>query len=80
MQSAELENAQKTIENVFGVITMVPSPIQRDLLMMRYISGWSWPRCIMEMQNYGYAERSTYELHGRALQAVEKILAEMIVK
>lgn len=78
MLTGELDKAQKTIERVVRVITLVPNTHQRDLLMMRYVSGWSWPRCIMEMQNYGYAERSTYELHRRALQAVEKILTDSI--
>lgn len=70
---AVLEAGMKEID---GVIKRVDDPFQREILRLRYECGWPWRRIIYRMEESGIGERMCYNLHGRALQKVNKILSE----
>ena len=69
-----LERANAVCVEVVEVIDAVQNVRYRDLLMMRYVYRWSWHRILYEMSLCGYSRSASYEMHGRALQVVDKII------
>ena len=55
------------------LIRMVPDFSQREILEFRYLARHTWDDIAAERC---YTTRWVYELHGRALQAFDRILEE----
>lgn len=55
-------------EIVQAVIDAVDDPDLRQLLILRYINGWTWEKIAVDMN---YSWRHTLRLHGAALSAVK---------
>jgi hypothetical protein len=53
------------------VIDAVEHPDQKNVLVKRYINYEKWEAIALEM---GYTYRNVCYIHGRALQAVERLL------
>ena len=60
-------------EKALGLIREVPDCEQREVLEMRYVGQMTWEEIASECH---YTTRWIYKLHGFALQAFEKIMAE----
>lgn len=54
-------------------ISRIPDPVHREILSKHYLEGKSWELIAVEI---GYTYRHTTRLHGEALQAMDKILAQ----
>ena len=52
------------------VIESIPDHRYRDILEMRYLHGTKWKRIMADMH---YASASVFRLHGKALQAFDKM-------
>ena len=71
--SAELTRLHDLREEIKRTIEAVPDARLRNLLRWRYISGYTWEQVSVQM-NYTY--RRSIQLHGAALQAVSRTLAQ----
>lgn len=60
-------------EEIFQTIMMVDDSRYRQILIGRYIAGWTWERIAVDI-NYSYIQ--TVRLHGNALQAIKKFIPE----
>lgn len=60
-------------EEIFQTIMMVDDSRYRQILIGRYIAGWTWERIAVDI-NYSYIQ--TVRLHGNALQAIKKLIPE----
>lgn len=69
----ELDRLAALRGEIQGVIDTVPNAKLRSLLHWRYISGYTWEQVSVQM-NYTY--RRSIQLHGAALQAVSRALAQ----
>lgn len=80
MEMLELEDAMKAeiselaakVAEIERVIDQVRDDRYRDLLRWRYLNGWTWERIAegLDLKDV----RWVYEMHGRALKEIEKIL------
>lgn len=65
----EIEGLMELREEIKAVIGGVSDPTFRQLLMLRYINGFTFERIAEEMY---YTYKWVFVLHGRALAAVEQ--------
>ena len=63
----EAKRMQMAINNVQSVIDSVSNPTYRQVLIYRYINGYTWEQIAVKM-NYTY--RNITRLHGKALRNV----------
>ncbi len=68
---AEIEAAQKQADDVLATINSVSRDEYKLILMDRYVLNMGWDEIASDV---GYAESSTYRMHGYALNEVERIL------
>ena len=71
--SAELTRLHDLREEIKRTIEAVPDARLRNLLRWRYISGYTWEQVSVQMD---YTYRRSIQLHGAALQAVSRTLAQ----
>lgn len=58
-------------EDVTATLSKIRNEKQRTILYKRYVEYWSWNKIAKEI---GYTYRGTVKAHGRALQALEKVM------
>lgn len=73
----EKTQAEKALREILAAIDAVCDEQQRELLTMRYVSGYSFPEIMNAMH---YEKTQMFVIHGRALVQVNKYLNEMAVK
>jgi DNA-directed RNA polymerase specialized sigma24 family protein len=60
------------IHKAEALLSKLPQPRHREVLTLRYMSGWSWKSISDEM---GYKDpKSVYRVHGWALQELQKLM------
>lgn len=59
-----------TTREIERLILSLEDPRYREVLQLRYINGWSWPRIADEMH---YTLDWVWRLHGRALQEIARL-------
>lgn len=62
------------MKTVMAMIDRIEHPKQRAVLIMRYINGMTWEQIIIRMADQGYSESLCYQLHGRALLTINRIM------
>lgn len=65
--------AQETFMRIEAVVALVPDPVQRQVLTLRYISRMKWEDIAIEV---AYSYRHLERIHGEALAAVQAILEQ----
>ncbi len=60
------------IRKAEGLIAKLPQERHRQVLTLRYLSGWSWPSISDELK-YKDA-KSVYRVHGWALQELQRLM------
>ena len=71
--SGEIGRLMELKREITGVISQVEEPDQQVILEMRYLCYQDWP-VIMDL--VGRSKSSVFELHGKALETVGKIIAK----
>ena len=62
----------KLIRKAEKLIEKLPQAKHRQVLTLKYLSGWSWPRIRDEM---GYKDpKSVFRVHGYALLELQKVM------
>lgn len=74
VHAQQIDEAEAAMREVDSVIQSVENVYQREILRLRYECGWPWRRIINHMILRGYCESMCYELHGRALQIINKMI------
>lgn len=69
--NAEIARSCQVKMRVIDVIGRIDDARYRNLLELRYLRGYTWEAVAKELN---YEERWVYELHGRALPIVQKLM------
>lgn len=74
----ELAKAEAQEKAVADFVEAMPTPVYREILMLRYCEGLRWPLVGQAMEKSGcyYSDRHIFKLHGRALQEAREIWKE----
>ncbi len=69
---AKVDELNTTLRHILRLIDIPEDERQRAILTMRYINGLTWEEIQARM---GYERTQVYVLHGRALAAVNRVMA-----
>lgn len=73
----EKTKAEAALREILEAIETVKDEQQRELLTMRYVSGYSFPEIMNAMH---YAQTQMFVIHGRALVQINKYLVARELK
>ena len=74
----ELVLAEQREKAVLGFIESLPTPLYREVLILRYCEGLRWPAVVKALEKTGsyYSDRHVFKIHGRALNEARELWKE----